>query len=190
MCAKHDERPPEGAKLFTGLLLDEPTARSIGVTSANTVLGPVDARRLGVTLVSESLMDVLPGAQYDYDIKIDRAEVFDVLAAKLTEFKAAGGGTIVDAAGMSQEFAFEIGGEYKPAVLTSAHLAPLARQLGMRPQFLAQQAADLARKMPDAMDRAVKDVNLALPHSGKILAERLQQFVLSTTKNLAARRAQ
>lgn len=102
MCAKHDERPPEGARLFTGLLLDEPTARRIGVTSANTVLGPVDARRLGVTLVSESLMYVLPGAQYAYDIKIDRAEVFDVLAAKLTEFKAAGGGTIVDATGMFQ----------------------------------------------------------------------------------------
>ena len=92
MCAKHDEKPPEGAKMFTGLLLDEPTARSIGVTSANTVLGPVDARRLGVTLVCESLMYVLPGAQYAYDIKIDRAEVFDLLAAKLMEFKAAGGG--------------------------------------------------------------------------------------------------
>jgi phosphotriesterase-related protein len=88
--------------MFTGLLLDEPTARSIGVTSANTVLGPVDARRLGATLVSESLMYVLPGAQYAYDIKIDRAEVFDVLAAKLTEFKAAGGGAIVDATGMFQ----------------------------------------------------------------------------------------
>jgi len=100
MCAKHDERPPEGAKMFTGLLLDEPFARSIGVTSANTVLGPVDARRLGVTLVAESLLYVLPGAQYAYDLRIDRAEVFDTLAAKLLEFKAAGGGTIVDATGM------------------------------------------------------------------------------------------
>ncbi len=100
MCAKHDERAPEGAKMFTGLLLDEPMARSLGVTSAHTVLGPVEARRLGVTLVSESLMYVLPGAQYAHDIKIDRAEVFDTLAAKLTEFKAAGGGAIVDATGM------------------------------------------------------------------------------------------
>jgi phosphotriesterase-related protein len=102
MCAKHDERAPEGAKMFTGLLLDEPLARSIGVTSANTVLGLVDARHLGVTLVSESLMYVLPGAQNAYDIRIDRAEVFDILAAKLTEFKAAGGGAIVDATGMFQ----------------------------------------------------------------------------------------
>lgn len=100
MCAKHDERAPEGGKLFTGLLMDEPTARSIGVTSANTVLGPVDARHLGVTLVAEALMYVLPGAQYAHDIKIDRAEVFDRLAAKLSDFKAAGGGTLVDATGM------------------------------------------------------------------------------------------
>lgn len=102
MCAKHDERAPEGGKLFSGLLLDEPTARSLGVTSANTVLGPVDARQLGVTLVCESLMYVLPGAQYAYDIRIDRAEVFEVLAAKLSEFKQAGGGSIVDATGMFQ----------------------------------------------------------------------------------------
>lgn len=100
MCAKHDERAPEGANLFTGLMLDEPMARRIGVTSVNTVLGPVDARRLGVTLVCESLMYVLPGAQYAFDIRIDRAEVFDILEAKLTAYKAAGGGAIVDATGM------------------------------------------------------------------------------------------
>jgi len=70
------------------------------MASVNTVLGPVDAGRLGVTLVRESLMYVLPGAQYAYDIRIDRADVFDLLAVKLTEFKAAGGGAIVDAAGM------------------------------------------------------------------------------------------
>ena len=92
--------------------------------------------------------------------------------------------------GLSQEFAFAIGGEYKPAAVTTAHLTPLAQQLGMRPQFLAQQAADLARRMPNAVDQAVKDVKPALPHSAKILADRLQQFVLSTTKKLAARLAQ
>jgi phosphotriesterase-related protein len=68
----------------------------------NTVLGPVDARELGVTLIRESLLYVLPGAQYAYDIRIDRSEVFDTLEAKLLQFKAAGGGTIVDASGMYQ----------------------------------------------------------------------------------------
>lgn len=100
MCANHEQREPEGTRLITGLLLDEPLARRLGVTSAHTVLGPVDARLLGVTLVAESLLYVLPGAQYAFDIRIDRAEVFDVLAAKLNAFKAMGGGTLVDATGM------------------------------------------------------------------------------------------
>ena len=91
--------------------------------------------------------------------------------------------------GLSQEFAFAIGGDYKPASLTKAHLTPLAQQLGMRPQFIAQRAADLARRMPDAFDQAVKELKPALPRSARILADRLQQFVLSTTKKLAARLA-
>jgi phosphotriesterase-related protein len=68
----------------------------------NTVLGPIDADDLGVTLVRESLVNVVPGAQYGYDIRIDRAEVFEAVAAKLADFKASGGGTIVDATGMFQ----------------------------------------------------------------------------------------
>jgi phosphotriesterase-related protein len=68
----------------------------------NTVLGPVDADDLGVTLVREALVNVVPGAQYGYDIRIDRAEVFEAVAAKLTDFRANGGGAIVDANGMFQ----------------------------------------------------------------------------------------
>jgi serine/threonine-protein kinase HipA len=89
--------------------------------------------------------------------------------------------------GLSQEFAFAIGGEFKPASMTKAHLAALAQQLGMRPQFLVQQAADLAHRLPGALEQAVKEVKPTLPHSAKILADRLQQFVLSTTKKTAVR---
>lgn len=91
--------------------------------------------------------------------------------------------------GLSQEFAFSVGGEFKPAAMTKAHLAALAGQLGMRPQFLAQQAADLARKLPGALEQAVKEVKPLLPYSAKILADRLQQFVLSTTKKISGRLA-
>lgn len=72
------------------------------MATVNTVLGPVQATALGVTLVREALLNVVPGAQYAYDIDIDRAEVFDTLEAKLADFKACGGGTIVDAGGMFQ----------------------------------------------------------------------------------------
>jgi phosphotriesterase-related protein len=68
----------------------------------NTVLGPVPAEDLGVTSVHEELLYVLPGAQYAYDIEIDRPTVFDALASKLTAYKQAGGGTVVDVTGMFQ----------------------------------------------------------------------------------------
>lgn len=66
----------------------------------NTVLGPVPAAELGVVAVHEALLSVVPGAQYAYDIVIDRAEIFDALAARLRAFREAGGGTVVDATGM------------------------------------------------------------------------------------------
>jgi phosphotriesterase-related protein len=100
MCVKHSKGSPERVPPFTSLFLEQPGASGVDAGTVNTVLGPVDARQLGVTLVSESLMYVLPGAQYAYDITIDRAEVFDAIAAKLRAFKEAGGGAIVDATGM------------------------------------------------------------------------------------------
>ena len=66
----------------------------------NSVLGPVPADELGVVSVHEALLSVLPGAEYAYDVTIDRAEIFEVVASKLLEFREAGGGTIVDSTGM------------------------------------------------------------------------------------------
>lgn len=71
-----------------------------GSGTVNTVLGPVPANDLGVVAIHEALLYVLPGAQFAHDITIERAEVFDTIAAKLVDFRAAGGGTIVDATGM------------------------------------------------------------------------------------------
>jgi len=99
MCVKHSQGAPEPTPPFTSLFLERPTANA-NVGLVNTVLGPVDAGQLGVTLVSESLLYVLPGAQYAYNIRMDRAEVFEAIAPKLEQFKAAGGGAIVDSTGM------------------------------------------------------------------------------------------
>jgi phosphotriesterase-related protein len=73
------------------------TAKS---TTVNTVLGPVPAADLGVVSVHEALLSVLPGAQYAFDVTIDRAEVFEILAARLRDFREHGGGAIVDSTGM------------------------------------------------------------------------------------------
>lgn len=69
-------------------------------STANTVLGPVRAEDLGVIAVHETLLSVVPGAEHAFDTDLDRAEIFEALAARLREFRAAGGGTIVDSAGM------------------------------------------------------------------------------------------
>jgi phosphotriesterase-related protein len=69
-------------------------------TTVNTVLGPVRADELGVVSVHEALLSVVPGAEHAYDITIDRAEIFQILARKLTDFREHGGRTIVDSTGM------------------------------------------------------------------------------------------
>ncbi|MFG2042908.1 hypothetical protein [Dactylosporangium sp. NPDC048998] len=77
----------------------QPAERTAGAT-VNTVLGPVPAQRLGVVAVHEALLSVFPGAQYAFDVTIDRAEIFEALAGKLKDFRSHGGGTIVDSTGM------------------------------------------------------------------------------------------
>lgn len=73
---------------------------SVKSNTVNTVLGPVPIEELGVVSVHEALLSVVPGAEYAFDITIDRAEIFETLAAKLKDFRSHGGGTIVDSTGM------------------------------------------------------------------------------------------
>ncbi|MFE5256802.1 phosphotriesterase family protein [Streptomyces coelicoflavus] len=73
---------------------------SVESNTVNTVLGPVPAAELGVVSVHEALLSVVPGAEHAYDITFDRAGTFETLAARLNDFKAHGGGTIVDSTGM------------------------------------------------------------------------------------------
>jgi phosphotriesterase-related protein len=68
--------------------------------TVHTVLGPVTRDQLGVIATHETLLSVYPGAQYAPEIKIDRAEIFDILAEKLQDFQNHGGNTLVDASGM------------------------------------------------------------------------------------------
>ncbi|MER5688163.1 phosphotriesterase [Streptomyces sp. NPDC002205] len=73
---------------------------SVKSNTVNTVLGPVPTEELGVVSVHEALLSVVPGAEYAFDITMDRAEIFETLATKLKDFRAHGGGTIVDSTGM------------------------------------------------------------------------------------------
>ncbi|WEH39189.1 phosphotriesterase [Streptomyces sp. NBC_01218] len=73
---------------------------SVKSNTVNTVLGPIPAEELGVVSVHEALLSVVPGAEHAFDVTIDRAEIFEILAAKLKDFRSHGGGAIVDSIGM------------------------------------------------------------------------------------------
>jgi len=134
--------PAEGAPALLSALGKfgrKKSARATLTATVNTVLGPVESRLLGVTLLRESLLYVLPGAQYAYDIRIDRAELFDRLAAKLAEFKSAGGGTLVDATGMFEGRDLPLYEALAVKVATAAPIVPyllLVLMLIVRPRGL------------------------------------------------------
>ena len=88
---------------------------------------------------------------------------------------------------LSPEFAFAIGGEVRPGAMSAENLALMARQLGMQPRFLAQQAADMAAQLPRAVALAVQELVPAMSPSARTLAERLQRFVSTSTRTLAER---
>lgn len=89
--------------------------------------------------------------------------------------------------GLSPEFAFAIGGEVRPGAMGAEPVALMAKQLGMQPRFLAEQARDMAERVPEAIEQAVRGISPALTPSARTLAGRLERFVASTTKRLAAR---
>ncbi len=57
----------------------------------------------------------------------------------------------------------------------------------MQPRFLAQQANDMADRVPAAINQATREVAPSLAPSARTLAERLERFVSSSSKKLAAR---
>lgn len=91
--------------------------------------------------------------------------------------------------GLSQEFAFSIGGETRPGSMGREQIVAMAEQLRMQPRFVLTQAAGLAKKMPLAVEQAVAEITPTLSPGGKDLAERLKTFILSTTRKAAARLA-
>jgi serine/threonine-protein kinase HipA len=89
--------------------------------------------------------------------------------------------------GLSQAFAFAIGGEVRPGALQRMHVEAMAAQLRMQPRFVLQQAAEVAARLPDALQEAITQIAPVLPAGAQSLAARLQQFVVATTKKTAAR---
>ena len=89
--------------------------------------------------------------------------------------------------GLSKEFAFSIGGEVLPGTMGKAHVQGLAEQVGMGARYLRSLALTLATRVPDAIDRATREIYPDLARSGQIFADKLVMEVKSITKRAAAR---
>lgn len=71
------------------------------VGNVNTVTGPVSPDKLGRTLMSESLLSIIPGARVAPEIEVDNSRIYPALRDALLEFADLGGGTIVDTGGLT-----------------------------------------------------------------------------------------
>lgn len=89
--------------------------------------------------------------------------------------------------GLSQEFAFSIGGETLPGKIKQENIKQFALDLGLKPSFVMGIANTLAAKIPEAIMLATQEVFPSLNPSEKTLTEKLINFVLSNTKKTIKR---
>lgn len=66
-----------------------------------TLSGPVSPENLGIVSLHEHLLFGVPGWQHAPEVDFDRPGAFDQIASSLRAFKQLGGGTIVDASGIT-----------------------------------------------------------------------------------------
>lgn len=86
--------------------------------------------------------------------------------------------------GLSDEFAFSLLGEMRPGQFRREHLDALAAQLGMGGRYVRGMAAELADRVPVAVDQAAREVGPLLSISGRGLADRLIMKIKSITRRM------
>ena len=89
--------------------------------------------------------------------------------------------------GLSDEFAFSLGGETRPGQFGGEHLEALAAQLGMGARYVRGMAGELAARVPEALNLGLEEVMPFLPASGQGLADRLAMKVKSITRRTVER---
>lgn len=91
--------------------------------------------------------------------------------------------------GLSREFAFSLGGQALPGQVGREQVVALALELGMGAPFLLRTAAELAHRLPAALQGACDEVEPLLAPSGRVFLEKLRLWVVSNTAKTAARLA-
>jgi hypothetical protein len=63
----------------------------------------------------------------------------------------------------------------------------MAEDLGFRPAYVLDVAGQLAGRIVPAVAAAISDIRPLLPHSGEILAQKLQWKIADIARQLSAR---
>ena len=89
--------------------------------------------------------------------------------------------------GLSNQFAFNIGGESEPGKMTRDHIVALAAELGVAPRYMQTVAIDITRKVAAAIPAAAQEVLCVLLPAERVMAERLAQKVTSMATRMRKR---
>jgi serine/threonine-protein kinase HipA len=89
--------------------------------------------------------------------------------------------------GLARNFAFRIGGQTEPGKITKDDLVAMADEVGLKASYVIGTAASMYAKLQPALERAIKEIEPSLDHSGIALADKLQNHVLSIAKKNSAR---
>jgi serine/threonine-protein kinase HipA len=90
-------------------------------------------------------------------------------------------------AGFSSNFAFNIGGTFKPGEMGSNELQTLAESVNVSSKYIVKLAQSMAEKILPALQTAIAELKPAFSHSEKIMANRLQTEVASLCKKRSAK---
>jgi serine/threonine-protein kinase HipA len=89
--------------------------------------------------------------------------------------------------GLSNNFAFSIGGEFSPGRLNKDHIISLAETLDIKSDYLLKIASDMAESVSQSIPEAAEIIRPHLNPSEKVMVERLQQTISSTIKKTSNR---
>lgn len=90
--------------------------------------------------------------------------------------------------GLSRRFAFAIGGEMTPGLITADHLSAMAGEMGFAPRYVMQVGKDVAARLPKALDQVAGTLHEQVrPGTESTLLHRLTQWIRSNTRKHAAR---
>ena len=90
--------------------------------------------------------------------------------------------------GLSRNFAFNVGGESKPADIKKEQIIAMAISMGFKPQYIIKIAEDISNNILKHLDSVSDEINIiASVGTEKTMIERLNQHISSNTKSFQKR---